>query len=174
VARFYSGGGNSMRGFDSRRLSPMLLVPTTDSHGGFAATPLGLERAETIPIGGNGLFESSVEGRYRITDSLGVAAFLDMGFVSPGPFDFGDPGFIPRNTLMAVGIGARYLTPVGPIRVDVAHLLDVGPPLPRIGPANLVPVARPGCFGLFPSRNPNYAGSPEGQCTFHLSIGEAF
>jgi translocation and assembly module TamA len=152
----------------------MLLVPTSDSAGGFATTPLGLERAETIPIGGNGLFESSVEARYRVTDSLTAAVFLDVGFVSQSSFDFRDSGFIPRNSLMAVGIGARYLTPVGPIRLDVAHLLDVGDPLPLIGPRTLVPVARPGCFGLFPSRNPAYAGSPEGQCAFHLSIGEAF
>jgi translocation and assembly module TamA len=174
VARFSSGGANSMRGFDNRRLSPMLLVPTSDSTGGFAATPLGLERAETIPIGGNGLFESSVEARYRFTDSLTAAVFLDMGFVSPGSFDFGDPAFIPRNTLMAVGIGARYLTPVGPIRIDIAHRLDVGAPLPLFGPPSLVPVSHPGCFGIFPTRNPSYAGAPEGQCAFHLSIGEAF
>ena len=42
-------------------------------------------------------------------------------FVSPGPLALSDPGFIPRNTLFAVGIGARYLTPVGPIRVDFAR-----------------------------------------------------
>lgn len=174
VARFYSGGANSMRGFDNRRLSPMLLVPTTDSTGGFATTPLGLEKAETIPIGGNGLLESSIEARYRVTTSISAAVFLDMGFVSPGSFDFGDPGFIPRNTLYAVGIGARYLTPVGPIRLDIAHRLDIGAPLPLIGPATLVPVSNPGCFGFFAPRNAAYAGAPEGQCTFHLSIGEAF
>ncbi|HYV44562.1 MAG TPA: BamA/TamA family outer membrane protein [Myxococcaceae bacterium] len=174
VARFYSGGATSMRGFDTRRLSPMLLVPTTGSTGGFATTPLGLESAETIPIGGNGLFESSIEARYRFTSSLSAALFLDAGFVSVDSFNFADAGFIPRNTLFAVGIGARYLTPVGPIRIDIARRLDVGAPLPLIGPGNLVPMTRPGCFGLLPPRDPAYAGSPEGQCAFHLSIGEAF
>ncbi|HVE86648.1 MAG TPA: BamA/TamA family outer membrane protein [Myxococcales bacterium] len=173
VARFYSGGGSSMRGFSNRRLSPLLLVPAAGESSGLVP-PLGLERAETIPIGGDGLFESSVEARYRITNSLMVALFLDTGFVSSGSFDFGDPGFIPRNMLYAVGIGARYLTPVGPIRVDVARRLDIGAPLPVVGPSTLYPVAQPGCFGLLPTQNPAYAGSPEGQCAFHLSIGEAF
>jgi translocation and assembly module TamA len=103
-----------------------------------------------------------------------VALFLDTGFVSPGPFNFGDSSFVLRNALYAVGIGARYLTPVGPIRIDIARRLNVGAPLPLAGPNTLVPVAQPGCFGLFPTTNPSYPGAPEGQCAFHLSIGEAF
>jgi len=163
VARFFSGGGASMRGFGNHRLSPMLVVPTADGLG-----------VETIPIGGNGLFESSVEMRYRATDNLVLALFLDMGFVSIGSFNFGAPGFVPGNTMFAVGIGARYLTPVGPIRIDLARRLDIGAPLPITGDPSLAPQPQPGCFGLLPGSDPAYAGSPEGQCAFHLSIGEAF
>ena len=60
-----------------------------------------------------------------------------MGFVTPGSFEPIDPGYVTRNMLFAVGLGARYLTPVGPIRVDLAYRLPIGPPLPLIGPPGL-------------------------------------
>jgi len=103
-----------------------------------------------------------------------VALFLDMGFVSIDSFNFGAPGYVPSNTMFAVGIGVRFLTPVGPFRIDLARRLDIGAPLPGVDPATLEQLAQPGCFGLLPGGNPAYAGSPEGQCAFHLSIGEAF
>lgn len=156
VTRFYSGGPN-MRGFNSQRLSPQTVVLDTNGN------------TETVPVGGNGLFESSLEARYRITPSLAVAAFWDTGFVSVERFNFS----ILKDLYYAVGVGMRYLTVVGPIRVDLARRLNIGPsPLPglRGNPTG----ATDSCFGIGGSGKTDYAGAPEGLCVFHISVGEAF
>lgn len=160
VNRFFSGGGSSMRGFNSQRLSPQVAVDPSRPEAG------------TVPVGGNSLWESSLEARYRLTESLALASFLDSGFVGTGslasrqinPFDSG--------LYHAVGLGLRYITVVGPIRVDIARRLNVGPPLPVEGDGYTYPASGT-CFGLGGKKS-TYAGAPEGLCTFQLSIGEAF
>lgn len=98
--RFYAGGGGSVRGFGYQLVSPV--------------------DADGTPLGGRGLMESSLEMRFRIMDSVGIVPFIDAGGVSPSPV----PG---KDTRFAVGagIGVRYYTGVGPLRVDFA--LPVNP-----------------------------------------------
>ncbi|MDY7227465.1 BamA/OMP85 family outer membrane protein [Hyalangium rubrum] len=158
VTRFFSGGGNSMRGFNSRRLSPQVAVDPSDPTAG------------TVPVGGNSLVETSLEVRYRLTESLVVASFWDTGYVGQESLK---PGFAARNELYhAVGLGLRYLTVVGPLRVDIARRLNIGPPLFVDSPGYTYPSSG-SCFGLG-GKKTTYAGAPEGLCTFQLSIGEAF
>ncbi len=160
VSRFYSGG-NNMRGFNSRRLSPEFVVPQPGS------ATLGY----TVPVGGDGLFEASFEARYALTATLVLAAFVDTGFVTRE--HIGLVGFR-HNLLVAFGVGVRYRTPVGPIRVDFGYRLDIGPPL-AVTQSTGAPLsfpARSGCFGVG-SGGPQ-AGAPEGPCVLHISIGEAF
>lgn len=95
--RFYAGGGGSVRGFNFQGVGPR-------DPGG-------------TPSGGNSLTEASVEGRYRFQafgNDLGVVAFVDAGNV--------DPGTTPKfdNLRFGVGIGVRYFTSFGPVRVDIA------------------------------------------------------
>ncbi len=161
VTRFFSGGGSSMRGFNSRRLSPQIAV----------ASEVPDRAAVTVPIGGNSLFESSLEVRYRVTESLVVASFWDTGYVGEGPLSLGGAAFQSR-LYHAVGMGLRYLTVVGPIRLDIARRLNVGAPL-IVGGPDSTNLASGTCFGLG-SKKTDYAGSPEGLCTVQLSIGEAF
>ena len=72
-------------------------------------------------IGGRSLFKASFEARWRVTDTFGLVPFLDMGRIQRGI-----PGF--QQTLRyAAGIGLRYYTAVGPIRVDVATPLNPRP-----------------------------------------------
>jgi translocation and assembly module TamA len=177
IARFYSGG-NEMRGFSARRLSPLLAeqvsVDPQDLAG--VAAPLGAIKGQTVPIGGNGLFDFSFEVRYALTENLLFATFLDTGFVTTRRFDFADPAYLRKNMQYAVGIGLRYRTVVGPIRVDFAKRLDIGPPLTVYQPAGQVidyPVDS-GCFGIGGGGKTVYAGSPEGTCNLQISIGEAF
>jgi translocation and assembly module TamA len=57
----------------------------------------------------------SLELRAMVTKSIGVVGFYDAGFVSDDGF-FGDDG----NSHAGAGIGVRYKTAIGPIRLDVA------------------------------------------------------
>ena len=125
-----------------------------------------------VPVGGDGLWDSSIELRYKIIGPLTVAVFLDAGFVSVGSFDFRDVGPMMQY---AIGFGFRYNTIVGPIRLDFAYRLNHGGPLPIItDPAH--PVYAPGgteCFGIG-TGSPTYAGFPAGRCALTISIGEAY
>ncbi|HET8727365.1 MAG TPA: autotransporter assembly complex family protein [Alphaproteobacteria bacterium] len=97
--RFYAGGGGSVRGYDFQSIGP------EDENGD--------------PIGGRSVIEASVELRYRITDTIGIVPFLDAGSVYESTFpDFSE------DLQFAAGIGARYYTGFGPIRVDVAVPLN--------------------------------------------------
>ena len=83
------------------------------------------------------------------------------------------------SVLWAVGPGLRYLTPVGPVRVDLAFRLPFGrlPPLFATDAAGQIveipsyPVDN-SCFGLFGS----HPATPvtDSLCVLHISIGEAF
>ncbi len=186
VSRFFAGGGNSMRGFNSRRLSPLLLVPpdgvsgTTNARDGIAA-PVGRQPGDVVPIGGERLFEGSVEGRYRLNPDFTLAVFLDTGFNNRADAVERDitlqniPSYFGTHLQYAVGFGLRYVTLVGPIRVDLAYRLPVGRP-PRVyelPDLYLSPPPAGGCFGLgATTRDANV--NPEGVCALHISIGEAF
>ncbi|MEO0850023.1 MAG: BamA/TamA family outer membrane protein, partial [Pseudomonadota bacterium] len=74
---------------------------------------------QVIPLGGRSIVEGAFEMRYRITDTIQAAAFVDAGTVA----DTVLPNFS-RDIFVGVGAGVRYFTPVGPLRVDVAIPLD--------------------------------------------------
>lgn len=160
VSRFFSGG-NSMRGFNGRRLAPQVIVPR----------PGSTTEGYTVPVGGNGLFEASLEVRYALTRSLVLAAFVDTGFVTRERLDLAR---VRDDLLVAVGGGPRYRTPLGPIRLDFGFRPNIGPPLqvsPVAGTSVTAPT-RSSCFGL--GKGGPGAGAPEGPCVIHISIGEAF
>lgn len=92
--RFFAGGGGSVRGFAYRSLSPTI---------------------NGRPIGGRSLLEGSLEARIRVTDTIGVVPFIDAGaaFAESYP-DFNE------DIRVAAGLGLRYYTGIGPIRLDVA------------------------------------------------------
>jgi translocation and assembly module TamA len=96
--RFYSGGGGSVRGYAFQSIGP--------------------DTVSGQPLGGDGLLEGSVELRLRFGTHWGAAAFVDAGAVS----EDGIPGTGALS--VGVGIGLRYFTPVGPVRVDVATPLN--------------------------------------------------
>ncbi|MCI5043398.1 MAG: BamA/TamA family outer membrane protein [Aquisalinus sp.] len=97
--RFFAGGGGSVRGFAFQEAGPLDTV--------------------LDPIGGASLVEANFEGRVRVREKLQLAAFVDAGTVSESQFpDFSE------EVLVGAGLGARYLTPIGPLRVDVATPLN--------------------------------------------------
>jgi translocation and assembly module TamA len=89
---FYSGGGGSVRGQPFRSLG---VAP-----GGVAS-------------GGQGFAALAIEARGRVTEKLGLAAFVDTGYVSEGPFTG------TSDWHAGAGLGLRYDTQIGPLRLDI-------------------------------------------------------
>jgi translocation and assembly module TamA len=102
--RFYAGGDNSVRGWAYEDLSP--------------------EDAEGEKIGGRNVLTASLEAERHVTGKWWAAAFVDAGNAFD---DWGDPGIV-----SSAGVGVRWLTPVGPLRLDVAVPLDDAPDSFRI------------------------------------------
>lgn len=91
---FYSGGGGTVRGQPFRSLDAS--YPTGD-------------------LGGRSFAALSGEIRFDVTDAIGLVAFADAGAIGPEQGSFGD-----GDWHSGAGLGLRYDTGVGPIRVDVA------------------------------------------------------
>jgi len=105
--RFYVGGGGSVRGYAYQGIGPRDL--------------------DGRPTGGRSFAETSLELRIAINDRLGIVPFVDGGSVSESEF----PDFSGFKT--GAGIGIRYLTPFGPLRLDAAVPLNKGPDDPDFG-----------------------------------------
>jgi outer membrane protein assembly complex protein YaeT len=97
--RFFAGGPGSVRGFRLNRLGPL--------------------DANDDPLGGNSLIEGSVELRFPIVGQIRGAVFLDFGNVFPEPFTYKLD-----DLRYAAGPGIRYMTPIGPIRIDIGFIID--------------------------------------------------
>ncbi|MGF1508402.1 MAG: autotransporter assembly complex family protein [Myxococcota bacterium] len=105
--RFFSGGAVSHRGFPNRRLAPSVL----DDNGNI------------VPLGGNHEYEVNVELRQDLFqlfgNTFGVAFFVDLADVA---VDLESLEF--TNPHVAPGLGLRYATPIGPVRVDLGVRLN--------------------------------------------------
>lgn len=113
--RYYGGGGGSVRGFGYQQLGPQVLLPNprfdpTDPDE--TASPF-----VSRPLGGRSLVEGSLELRYRFSN-FGVVGFADVGQV----YEATTPDF--SDLRIGVGVGGRYYTNFGPVRLDVAMPLD--------------------------------------------------
>ncbi|MBI2215621.1 MAG: outer membrane protein assembly factor BamA [Acidobacteria bacterium] len=120
--RFFGGGENSHRGFRLDRLGIFGDVnPFTGEFDPPGATIFDNSDPALAftPQGGNAMLIGNVELRYPLSESLGIATFVDVGqvwrLVSTIDLDY---------LKYAVGAGVFYRTPVGPIRFDLAYNLD--------------------------------------------------
>lgn len=104
--RFYAGGGASIRGYGYQGIGPR--DPNND------------------PIGGRSLTEFSVEARIKAFGNFGVVPFFDAGNIYTDP--------LPRFTGLqyGAGVGLRYYSNFGPIRIDVGTPLNPKPGDPRV------------------------------------------
>ncbi|WP_347303341.1 BamA/TamA family outer membrane protein [Croceibacterium sp. TMG7-5b_MA50] len=109
--RFYAGGGGSVRGFGFQQLGPRVEYANPD----FDPTDEDSDEPETLirPIGGRSLVEGAAEVRYRF-GNFGVVGFVDAGQVYTETYPTFD------DIRIGVGVGARYYTNFGPLRVDIA------------------------------------------------------
>ena len=99
---FYSGGGGTVRGQPYQSLA-------VTSRADFGR---GLTDVRT---GGTSFVGAQLEARFGITDTIGAVGFYDIGLVGDGVLPSGTDTF-----QAGAGIGLRYNTGIGPIRLDVA------------------------------------------------------
>jgi outer membrane protein assembly factor BamA len=113
---FFTGGGNTLRGFPLDGAGPQRKVEVCPNGTS------GCNVTINVPSGGNELFLINSEARIPlpIKKGLGVVGFYDGGNVFPRV------GFHEFTSLYTnnVGLGLRYATPVGPVRVDVGRNLN--------------------------------------------------
>jgi outer membrane protein assembly factor BamA len=202
--RFYAGGANSVRGFAQSRLGPRVLVsdpvdllsPVENDGAGCApqalvdlscdAGAMADQQFNPRPTGGTRVLEANAEVRFRLASWLEGVTFTDVGqaWGTDVPMAFSDLEFAP-------GVGVRFPSPVGPIRIDVAYRFRGGEDLPVVTPqirafdpdtdtmadwltvdGQEIPWVLTNDLALL---NPLVLfGEDEGRLQFHLSIGQAF
>jgi outer membrane protein assembly complex protein YaeT len=104
--RFFAGGDYGPRGFPVDGVGPQ--VVGTDG--------------KLYPTGGNALLLGGAELRYNLSRSFQLASFLDTGNVYP---EVGD--LAASDLRWSAGLGLRYRTPIGPVRLDWGYVLDPQP-----------------------------------------------
>ncbi len=103
--RYFCGGSNSVRGYPYQKLGPL------DNDGN--------------PLGGLTLLEGNVDWRFPIKGSWEGVLFFDVGNVYESSYEL-----LWDQLRMSAGVGLRYKTPVGPVRVDVGYQLNPPPGAP--------------------------------------------
>jgi translocation and assembly module TamA len=97
--RFFAGGDRSIRGFDYQNI--------------------GEVNANGLIIGGEYLAVASGEYEYYFTEDWGAAVFVDLGDAFKDHFSLN----------VGAGVGLRWKSPLGPIRVDVGFPVETELPL---------------------------------------------
>lgn len=92
--RLYAGGSATVRGYAYQSIGPQF--------------------PDGSPVGAKSVNAATVEFRQRILEDWGAVAFVDAGQASAGGLPFSGP------VRLGAGLGARYYTPFGTIRADVA------------------------------------------------------
>ena len=98
---FFAGGGGSVRGY--------------------AFKSIGVDDGSGTVTGGRYLLEASLEARAKVTEDIGVVGFIDGGYVAADHF----PEL--EDLRLGAGLGIRYYTGLGPLRLDVAVPLNKRP-----------------------------------------------
>jgi outer membrane protein assembly factor BamA len=192
--RFYGGGARSVRGYAEGQLGPRVLtidpdkLIKADTAGGAGCTEASIAAATCDPnsvnstdfvprpVGGNALLEGTIEYRIPFGTNMGFAAFVDAGRV--GGSNLGP--LLHARSAITPGVGFRYLSPIGPVRVDLGLRPRVTEDLPVLtqvrdanGKLSLVELNTPKHYN--PAEGPHgFLGGITSRMQLHIYIGEAY
>lgn len=96
---FFAGGGGSVRGYSYRSI--------------------GVDGPNGTVTGGKYLLEASLEARVKVTEDFGLVGFIDAGYVTDDTLVS-----LADGVRLGAGIGLRYETGLGPLRLDIAIPLN--------------------------------------------------
>ena len=186
--RFYAGGANSVRGFAQGRLGPRVLVVEPevllDSISGCTAAQINdlscdpgalAESAfQPRPTGGTRVLEGNLELRFRVSPRFQAVTFADFGQV------WSVAERVDLDTVeVTPGIGVRLLSPIGPLRVDLAYRFRGVARLPVVT-SKVMPTGEPDPNAEIAVLTTRYAfGASDPldllrRLQIHFSIGQAF
>ena len=98
--RFYAGGDRSVRGYEFREIGPRIAA---------------VSGRDDFALGAKNVVTTSVEYEQYLNDTWGFAAFVDAGSAFDDKLD---------RLRKGIGLGLRWKSPIGPLRVDIGHGLD--------------------------------------------------
>ncbi len=185
--RFYAGGARSVRGFAEGQLGPRVLTidPAKLIAGGCTDATIASGTCDPNvaasgdfvprPVGGSSLLEGTIEYRRSLGGNLGGALFVDAGRVGSGNL----PAPFAARSAITPGVGLRYTSPLGPIRIDLG-LRPMGvetlPAVTQIrdstGALRLVQLQTPVRYD--PLAGAHGLGRLTSRLQLHLYIGEAY
>jgi len=190
--RFFMGGQNDQRGYAPLREGPKLGATTT------SCNPITDPTCSTyatvgVPIGGDAAIIFSAEVRIHadfILNHLGIVPFVDASRVGDDPKDPFAGSCVqvsasskqvcsPAGLEIAPGLGLRYITAFGPLRFDIAYVINpkdvTTEAVTGTDPATGKPVTV-----VQPTRVSSFCKSGDPTCihesrwAFHVTLGEAF
>lgn len=187
--RFFAGGARSVRGYHENQLGPRVLTVNPNTlleHAGCARADLAsgacdptevpVAEFQPMPVGGRSVVEANVEYRFPINDAIQGAVFIDGALVGSDVRELLTRG----GRAVTPGFGARWGSPVGPIRVDLGIRPLLTEELPVVteyqddqGLRRIVRLDTPYDYDPLEDSS-GFFDQVLGRLVLHLSIGEAF
>lgn len=173
--RFFAGGAESVRGFGANLLGPTVLVidaaddcPDQDLNACVDGLTAGA--FDERPAGGNAVLEGSLELRAEVGERWTVVGFVDVGQVWRSLGDRSD-------FITTPGVGVRFRSPVGPLRLDLAYDPSGPSDLPVVAlleGGDIQELNRTVRFDPFTFDDPSLLTEFARRLQVQVSIGEAF
>ncbi len=184
---FYSGGGRSVRGYGENQLGPRVLRVSRDdlltsgctdatiTDGSCDPNAVRSNVFSPRPVGATSLLEGSIELRMRLAGNIGGVLFADGAVAGPGA------GSLPAERVATVtpGVGLRYQTPVGALRLDAGWRPARTERLPVVvdsraadGSTQVTPLVIERQWTSLDDANGR--GGALRRVTFHFALGHAF
>lgn len=147
--RYFGGGATDMRGFGRRELSPF--------------APREADPFTSVPVGGAGMFEMSLELRAPLPFKLAGLDLTGTLFLDGGDVTFDASDLSLSNLHWAAGVGIAFTTPIGPVGFNAAYRLNR-----TDDPGALTPVTPP--YVQSPATGSHTLGDVE----LTIAVGQAF